>query len=180
MKTGFIAMVTVLGLLSFVIGAASPAKADVVWTVTGTFDDGSSLSGSFTTNVYGYLENNYSLTTSIARSVHRLYFHSSDSYYSNGTFYVDFQPGYQQDLHLTFLDSLTVNSNNPLVGGAGGPSYECQGSYSCYIPAGGAVQYINSGFASAVPEPSTWAMMILGFAGLGFMAYRRSSAILAA
>jgi hypothetical protein len=26
---------------------------------------------------------------------------------------------------------------------------------------------------SAVPEPSTWAMMILGFAGLGFMAYRR-------
>ncbi|SHI13781.1 PEP-CTERM protein-sorting domain-containing protein [Bradyrhizobium erythrophlei] len=26
---------------------------------------------------------------------------------------------------------------------------------------------------SAVPEPSTWAMMILGFAGLGFMACRR-------
>jgi hypothetical protein len=28
--------------------------------------------------------------------------------------------------------------------------------------------------ASAVPEPSTWAMMILGFAGIGFMSYRRS------
>jgi PEP-CTERM motif len=28
---------------------------------------------------------------------------------------------------------------------------------------------------SAVPEPSTWAMMILGFFGLGFMAYRRKS-----
>ena len=27
---------------------------------------------------------------------------------------------------------------------------------------------------SAVPEPSTWAMMLLGFAGVGFMAYRRS------
>jgi hypothetical protein len=26
---------------------------------------------------------------------------------------------------------------------------------------------------AAVPEPSTWAMMILGFCGLGFMAYRR-------
>ena len=25
----------------------------------------------------------------------------------------------------------------------------------------------------AVPEPSTWAMMILGFVGVGFMAYRR-------
>jgi len=29
------------------------------------------------------------------------------------------------------------------------------------------------GVAPAVPEPSTWAMMILGFAGVGFMAYRR-------
>ena len=28
---------------------------------------------------------------------------------------------------------------------------------------------------TAVPEPSTWAMMILGFAGVGFMAYRRRS-----
>jgi PEP-CTERM motif len=28
---------------------------------------------------------------------------------------------------------------------------------------------------SAVPEPSTWAMLLLGFAGIGFMAYRRKS-----
>jgi hypothetical protein len=28
--------------------------------------------------------------------------------------------------------------------------------------------------SSAVPEPSTWAMMILGFVGVGFMAHRRS------
>jgi PEP-CTERM motif len=27
----------------------------------------------------------------------------------------------------------------------------------------------------AVPEPSTWAMMILGFAGIGFMAYRQKA-----
>lgn len=35
---------------------------------------------------------------------------------------------------------------------------------------------------SAVPEPSTWAMLLLGFAGVGFMAYRRKSkpALLAA
>jgi PEP-CTERM motif len=29
--------------------------------------------------------------------------------------------------------------------------------------------------SGAVPEPSTWAMMILGFAGVGFMAYRRKA-----
>ena len=27
----------------------------------------------------------------------------------------------------------------------------------------------------SVPEPSTWAMLLLGFAGIGFMAYRRKS-----
>jgi hypothetical protein len=26
---------------------------------------------------------------------------------------------------------------------------------------------------AAVPEPSTWAMMVLDFGGLGFLAYRR-------
>jgi uncharacterized protein (TIGR03118 family) len=31
------------------------------------------------------------------------------------------------------------------------------------------------GSLSAVPEPSTWAMMLLGFAGVGFMAYRRKA-----
>ena len=30
-------------------------------------------------------------------------------------------------------------------------------------------------FNAAVPEPSTWIMMIAGFAGLGFMAYRRKA-----
>jgi PEP-CTERM motif len=29
--------------------------------------------------------------------------------------------------------------------------------------------------AGAIPEPSTWAMMVLGFFGVGFMAYRRKS-----
>jgi len=28
-------------------------------------------------------------------------------------------------------------------------------------------------FTPAVPEPATWAMMLLGFAGIGFLAYRR-------
>lgn len=37
--------------------------------------------------------------------------------------------------------------------------------------------YLDATFAvtiaSPVPEPTTWAMLILGFAGVGFMAYRR-------
>jgi hypothetical protein len=34
---------------------------------------------------------------------------------------------------------------------------------------------VNIGNVSAVPEPSTWAMLILGFMGIGFMAYRRKN-----
>ena len=37
-----------------------------------------------------------------------------------------------------------------------------------------AAQYIAGGVTVAVPEPSSWAMMVLGFAGLGFAGYRRS------
>jgi hypothetical protein len=33
----------------------------------------------------------------------------------------------------------------------------------------------SAGIASGVPEQSTWAMMLLGFAGIGFMAYRRKA-----
>jgi hypothetical protein len=31
----------------------------------------------------------------------------------------------------------------------------------------------GASISAAVPEPSTWAMMLLGFCGLGFLAYRR-------
>ena len=35
----------------------------------------------------------------------------------------------------------------------------------------------NAFVTTGVPEPSTWAMMILGFFGVGFMAYRRKSQV---
>ena len=56
-----------------------------------------------------------------------------------------------------------------------------------FTGASGQVEFAASGPASqmgpmldnvavtAVPEPSTWAMMILGFLGVGFVAYRRKS-----
>jgi hypothetical protein len=34
---------------------------------------------------------------------------------------------------------------------------------------------VTYSLVAAVPEPSTWAMLFLGLAGLGFMAYRRKS-----
>ncbi len=39
------------------------AKADILWTVNGAFTDGTAVTGTFSINQYGYLENNFSLTT---------------------------------------------------------------------------------------------------------------------
>jgi PEP-CTERM motif len=36
---------------------------------------------------------------------------------------------------------------------------------------------LDSVVLTAVPEPSTWAMMILGFAGVGYMTYRRRKTV---
>jgi hypothetical protein len=50
---------------------------------------------------------------------------------------------------------------------------------SGFVIGGGGANSFNGDFTtsavSGVPEPATWAMMILGFAGIGFMAYRRKS-----
>jgi PEP-CTERM motif len=46
------------------------------------------------------------------------------------------------------------------------------GNFSCVAGTG----LVGSSLVvTAVPEPTTWAMLILGFSGIGFMAYRRKS-----
>lgn len=50
------------------------------------------------------------------------------------------------------------------------------GSYTGYLTSPYQYEAGSGTFAiAAVPEPSTWAMMLLGFAGVGFMTYRRRS-----
>jgi hypothetical protein len=45
-----------------------------------------------------------------------------------------------------------------------------------YVAGNGSPSVLQLSVA-AVPQPSTWAMMILGFASIGFMAYRRKNAM---
>ena len=58
--------------------------------------------------------------------------------------------------------------NNTLHGIFGGPT---SGNHSAVFFEG----TVSFDTVSAVPEPSTWAMMLLGFAGVGFMAHRWKS-----
>jgi PEP-CTERM motif len=72
------------------------------------------------------------------------------------------------------LNSIVWNANT--TGDASDQAISSDGGATWFSPSGltpGA--YEVDSIATAVPEPSTWAMMLLGFAGVGFMAYRRKS-----
>jgi PEP-CTERM motif len=86
-----------------------------------------------------------------------------------------------------FGDSLASGwfGTGPTVGGVVGqtradfasPAFYGDNGFSINAFAGETLIARNGSIVTiaAVPEPSTWAMMILGFAGIGFMAYRQKS-----
>jgi hypothetical protein len=76
-------------------------------------------------------------------------------------------------LHLHSTDSifsglplLTIDSNWSYVGEIGHPPDYIQTKRDAVLSG-------TLTLAPAIPEPSTWAMMILGFFGIGFMTYRQ-------
>jgi PEP-CTERM motif len=73
----------------------------------------------------------------------------------------------------TSLSLSPFNVNNP--GPAGLYAFTLQYTECCGGPANLDFTVNGTNPVSAVPEPSTWAMLLLGFAGVGFMAYRRKS-----
>jgi opacity protein-like surface antigen len=183
-------LIAVAGCAAALGLAAAPtaASADVHWTVNGTFDDGGTVTGSFDIDIYGYIVSDTFDLKTAGGSLTPFEYTQDTAYHASGTvpgpdyntyvapFYIDLQPGYAQALHLVFQSPLIVPiGSNLLLGGYQGPSFECQNSYSCYVPQGD-IRYIASGSARAagvaVPEPAAWALMLTGFAGMGAMLRR--------
>jgi hypothetical protein len=160
-----------LGVAALLSGLAlwpAAASANTEWLVNATFDDSTSLSGTFVVDAYGYVVS-ANLQTETNGVFTAFDYTTTDSYVATGVsipYYIDFQPGYQSDLHVVFADALTVGTadNSIVIDPA---SYECQGSFSCYDLGGGNTRFIESGSAVAVPEPAAWALLLAGFAGLG-------------
>ncbi|MGH7023250.1 MAG: PEP-CTERM sorting domain-containing protein [Caulobacteraceae bacterium] len=168
MKASWTGGAAIAALCASACLAASPAAA-TEWLVNATFDDGTTLTGTFVVNAYGYLQS-ANLQTDTKGVFTGFDYTVADSYVASdgvdSPSYIDFQPGYQSDLRIEFADALTVGSpDNPIV--TDDASYECQGSFSCYDLGGGNTRYIDSGFATEVPEPAIWALILTGFAGLG-------------
>jgi hypothetical protein len=69
---------------------------------------------------------------------------------------------------------LIGNGPDLFTGNPGDPVFTL-GSFNLSNPFFGQNDVLTISAVAAVPEPSTWAMMVLGFAGVGFMAYRRNA-----
>jgi PEP-CTERM motif len=165
-----------LGAGLICVDAISTANAAIV---TYTFDPGTSftfpdggagdLTGTFTINPGVSDDNvdpdlsgdNVVVTGGIEAGTYRL--DSSDN--TAGVLgYVILPPSAKEDLIVSFTPSFT---SVPLVLALESVSWNNPGNTQSAI-------HVTGG-ATLVPEPSTWAMMLLGFMGLGFAALRRRS-----
>jgi hypothetical protein len=77
-----------------------------------------------------------------------------------------------------FYNPAETNAVTEILGVSG--PYTNAGFVLTYVEGNGSPSVLNVqvnglNLTEGVPEPSTWAMMILGFCGVGFMAYRRKS-----
>jgi hypothetical protein len=95
---------------------------------------------------------------------------------SDGEYVLDLQGptangGGSYVLELTLQDAVSLFSGQPTE------INSAESILSLRLPNNGGSEdlgAVSGAFAiSAVPEPSTWAMMLLGFVGLGFVAHRR-------
>ena len=168
--------------------AVTTAKADTVYNFSGLkFDDGTTINGQFSINVYGFLDAGYSATTVTGSIGGYSYDDSINASFTPGGTSITFnRTGYDGFLVLTYDHPLTGFGADTLITGAGGPSYECD-TFSCSGPSAD-VRYLAtpaSGPApsiSAAPEPAAWGLMLLGVgvAGAGLRLARRKTSLAAA
>jgi hypothetical protein len=159
---------------------AVPANASVInWTLSGvTFDDGGTASGTFSTDSNTGGVTAFDITTTGGSTLGGSVYDTTTSalfgnnFFSSNSFILATLNGSSPYINLVFVNPLTSTGVDVLVPGTSVGSVV--GSWECNNcdPRRGVV---GGEAVSAVPEPSTWAMLLLGFAGIGSMAYRRKS-----
>jgi PEP-CTERM motif len=191
----FAAGVGALGAAGMLVSATSANAAVITYTFAGSGSgslDGTAFDGAFTVTMVsdtstvtgggGELRNT-GLTTFVSGAL-------SDTIPSPVLIENTASPGFMgfgqalppfPDESLTAAVFETYNLINALPLTSGGLSV----APATFQTAGGTLTFdsvtaLSFEATGGVPEPSTWAMMCLGFAGLGFLAYRKRAALAAA
>ena len=154
----------------------SAASASVVEAVNMTFQSGATFSGDVTfandfssyNAVTGTLSGGPYGTDSINWVWDANNYSTGPNNFSN--FLMDGSGANEVGSWSNFIQFAYNYSGAPTLSFTSGVSY---GSFDNYVNYNDPLVSGSISSISAVPEPSTWAMMILGFAGIGFMAYRR-------
>jgi hypothetical protein len=178
---------SILVAAAVLVGAVSNASANVYYTGSGTWDtfapttafSAGGESWSFSFDLANPLSSNP--TSSILDFHYSLNGHLTNLSATSIQFYPSAAGGM---FNLTLSSGDEIGFFNKIGAPAidiGSTGHLVTGQWAVDLlaagPNGSDVQ--GAGVVTAVPEPSTWAMMILGFAAVGFFAYRRRTAAMA-
>jgi hypothetical protein len=166
-----IAMAAPALALAFV---AAPVQATVTFNVTGTYSDGGTLSGTFTTDDALTTLESTSLTVSGGTLGLDGVIFNDASYITAGTqdlpnsFSLLALSSVDKSLSLVFSSALTLS---------GATLSTASDNYQQFVGTRTIVSgsVVNPNAPDTLPEPATWAMMLLGFGGIGFQLRRRRS-----
>jgi hypothetical protein len=190
-KSGFASIALAAALIAPGVASASTIETfNFTTTYEGGTFSGDTLSGTMTLDVgAGGVATDGSLTISGAGLPGTLTMFLSAPNPPNSAYQADggLQLNSNDNIFPATTGGLTFGTNAPTAstGGyvlqflLGGEHNECSDTTVCGAIGGPAFgdgsdhDFGATTFTAAVPEPSTWAMMILGFCGLGFIAYRR-------
>jgi hypothetical protein len=151
---------------------AAPVQATVTFNVTGSYSDGGTLSGTFTTDdALTTLESTSLTVLGGTLGLDGVIFNDA-SYITAGTqdlpnsFLLLALSDVDKSLSLVFVSPLTLS---------GATLSTASDNYQEFVGTRTIVSgsVVNANPTSAVPEPATWAMMLLGFGGIGFQLRRR-------
>jgi hypothetical protein len=160
-----------------ILSTTSASYADIDYVVDAAFDDATTVTGYFILNAYGYPDD-WDLTTTTGTTVNG-YTYTPLKSLSGGTgcsacvaFPRTNPLDYDGALQLEFTSPISGYGPQTLSVGEGGPSWETSNFPTADDTPNPPVRYIISGTVTGVPEPATWALLLIGFVGLGIAGYR--------
>jgi hypothetical protein len=167
---------------SFALGAAGlaePATASILhWELENVlFDDGGQMSGTFSVDTTNGAVTAFDITTTTGSILAGFHYDGATGFAGgdllSGNSFIIQDNEQDRYIQFDFANPLVSGGVNPLLPppAVGSGSFECN---NCVVVR----TVLDGGDARtiAVPELSTWAMLLVGFAGLGLLARRAAPA----